>query len=555
MATSPKHSYIRLLCLLCIIFLGILLLRLGFLMLFDRTPVKTYTNPNVAKQVVRGTIYDRNQRILAIQTPYWGVYLHLNAVKDLQLVSEVIAPFVQMNPQEIQNKAASYTTYAQIKERIDEQMVQPLLDAIQKYSLKGQVNVEKRIGRTYPAQFHASQTIGFTNTEGEGIEGIELSQESYLNPYPEIGEALVTYGQDITLTLDLDIQYALDVQLQQIADEHNPDYAMAIVLDAANADILGMGSYPWYDINNLSSSKAEQRKNHAVNHLFEPGSVFKLFSLASVLKAGQAQTSEPFECDGSYTFKAGASNITINCTAVHGQVDPKTMISKSCNGAIVHWALQTDPQAFYDTLSRLGFNSSYDIGLPSRARSQIALPSTWSGRSQATIAFGQELLSSALHLATAATALCPSGELLQPNLILRRTSPVDGSILYERQRVVLDTVLDSEIANLIRSGMFTATEEGGTGVHARVSGIDIGVKTGTAQILNPQTNSYEDGTVLASALAMVPIENPKYIIYIGAGNPKGNTIWGSNIAAPAIANLVQTLVSQGKLTPKDTAIR
>ncbi len=112
------------------------------------------------------------------------------------------------------------------------------------------------------------------------------------------------------------------------------------------------------------------------------------------------------------------------------------------------------------------------------------------------------------------------GKLLQPNLILRRTSPVDGSILYERQRVVLDTVLDSEIANLIRSGMFKAAEEGGTGVHARVSGIDIGVKTGTAQILNPQTNSYEDGTVLASALAMVPIENPKYIIYIEPEIPR-----------------------------------
>jgi len=103
--------------------------------------------------------------------------------------------------------------------------------------------------------------------------------------------------------------------------------------------------------------------------------------------------------------------------------------------------------------------------------------------------------------------------------------------------------------------MLKATEEGGTGVRARVSGIDIGVKTGTAQILNPETNSYEDGTVLASTLAMVPIENPKYIIYIGAGNPKGDTIWGSNIAAPAIASLVQTLASQGKLTPKDTAIR
>ncbi len=554
MATSPKHSYIRLLCLLCIIFLGIFLLRLGFLMLFDRTTVKTYEDPKVANQVVRGTIYDRNQRILAIQTPYWGVYLHLSAIKDMQLVSEVLAPYVLMSPLEIQAKAASYTTYAQIKERIDDRMVQPLLQAIDTYSLRGQVNVEKRMGRTYPAQFHASQTIGFTNTEGVGIEGIELSQESYLNPYPEVGDKTVTYGQDITLTLDLDIQYALDVQLQSIADEHSPDYAMAIVLDATNGDILGMGSYPWYDINSLASSKPDQRKNHAVNHLYEPGSVFKLFSLAAVLEAGQADTDEPFACDGSYTFKAGTHTVTINCTAVHGQVDARTMISKSCNGAIVHWAMQTDPKAFYDTLSNLGFNSSYDIDLPSRARSQIAPPSTWSGRSQATISFGQEMLCSALHLATAATALCPSGELLQPNLILRRTSPVDGSIFYERERVVLRSVLDSNTTDLIRSGMFKATEEGGTGVRARVDGIDIGVKTGTAQILNPETNSYEDGTVLASTLAMVPIDNPKYIIYIAAGNPKGDTIWGSNIAGPAIGNLVKTLISQGKLTHRNTAI-
>ena len=144
---------------------------------------------------------------------------------------------------------------------------------------------------------------------------------------------------------------------------------------------------------------------------------------------------------------------------------------------------------------------------------------------------------------------------MQPNLILRRTSPVDGSILYERERVVIQSVLDSETTSLIRSGMLMATEDGGTGVRARVAGVDVGVKTGTAQILNPLTNSYEDGTVLASTLAMVPIDNPKYIIYIGAGNPKGDTIWGSNIAAPAVASLVQSRVGQGKLKAKDTEVR
>lgn len=547
MATSPNHSYNRFFCLVCIILLVIILLRLGFLEFQGDSDTKQYTDPPVAEQVVRGTIYDRNHRILAIQTPYWGVYFHLNAIKDLNLVSEVVAPYVQMNPDQIIAKAASYTTYAQIKEKIDDRQVQPLLDAIQRNKLTGQVNVEKRMGRTYPALFHASQTIGFTNIDGDGIEGIELSQEKYLNPYPKLGDDQVTYGDDLTLTLDIDIQYALDLELQKIADEHMPDYAVAILLDANNGDILGLSSYPWYDVNAISRSSTAERKNHAISHLFEPGSVFKLFSLASVLKAGQADTSEIFECDGVYTFQAGSQTIRINCTSPHGLVDPVTMIKKSCNGAIVHWALQTDPQAFYGTLQQLGFNRTYDIGLSSLARAQIANPSTWSGRSQATISFGQELLSSALNLAVAATALTPSGNLMQPNLILRRTSAIDGSVLYERQPIVLDAILDQETTSLIRKGMFEATQEGGTGVRARIEGVDIGVKTGTAQILNPETNSYEDGTVLASTLALVPIEKPKYVIYVAAGNPKGDTIWGSNIASPAVGEIVRTLVSQGKL--------
>jgi cell division protein FtsI (penicillin-binding protein 3) len=258
------------------------------------------------------------------------------------MVSEFIAPYVQMSPQQVMDKAKQYTTYAQIKERIDENQVPALLSALAKHKLTKEVTVEKRLGRTYPALFHASQTLGFINSEQEGIEGVELSQEQYLNPYPEVNQGEVTYGEDITLTLDLDIQYALDVQLQLIADEHNPDYAMALVLDATNGDILGMSSYPWYDVNSLSTSTAIQRKNHTANLLFEPGSVFKLFSLATVLEAGQADVTEPFYCDGSYTFRAGSSNVTINCTAEHGMVDPKTMIAKSCNGAIVHWAMQTD---------------------------------------------------------------------------------------------------------------------------------------------------------------------------------------------------------------------
>ncbi len=546
MATSPNRSYLTLFRVVITALFIIILIRVAILVISAPSSGRRYEDPQVAERVERGTILDRNGRILAIQTPYWGVYFHLNAIDDLAFVSEVVSPFVQMSADAIMERAGRYTTYAQIKERIDEQTARELQTALTKNRLQNQVTIEKRQGRTWPAHFHGVQTIGFTNTAGEGIEGIELSQERYLNPLPQVGESLVTYGDEITLTLDLDIQYACDVQLQQIAGEWNPDWVAAIVLDARNGDLLAVGSWPWYDANLFGRSTDEERKNHAVNQLSEPGSVFKLFSLAAVLEAGDADTTTPFFCDGTYTFDAGGTPVTITCSSPHGEVDRTTMISKSCNGAIAHWALQTDRTKFLRTLSDLGFTSAWDIDLPSRARSIIADPATWSLRSQPTIAFGQELLTSALHLAVAATALGPSGELLAPHLILRRRSGENGSLLYERTRTPIARVLDPENTSIIREGMLLASEEG-TGTRAKVEGIAVGVKTGTAQIMNPETGSYTDGALYASSLAIVPIDDPRYIIYVGAYDPKGANIWGANIAAPAIGEIIRTLASQGKL--------
>lgn len=556
MDTSPNRSYYRFFLSLTLLLLLILLIRIGFVIHSQNPERKTYKDPLVSKEVVRGTLYDRKGKILAIQTPYWGVFFHLSMIDDLPLVSEVVAPFVGMSPSQILQQAAKYTTYAQIKKKMDPALVPALMEELSRTKLTKQVSVVKSMGRDYPATFHASQTIGFTNIDNEGSEGIELTQEAFLNPYPLIGTDESTYGEDITLTLDIDIQYLLDVQMQNIADEHNPDYGVAIVLDAQNGDILGMSSYPWYDPNALARSTEVQKRNHVANYLFEPGSVFKVFSLASVMESGQADLQEPFLCDGSYTFTMGkGAKATIVCTSPHGVVDPNAMIAKSCNGAISHWAMQTDEDLFYSVLNRFGFNRSYDIALPSRTRSYIADPSSWSGRSEATISFGQELSTTALHIATAATAFTNGGELLQPHLILQRNEANGGPITYRRERTAIERVISREVANSLLLAMEEATKSGGTARSVAVGGVRVGAKTGTSQILNPETNSYEDGTVLASTLAIVPLDNPKYIIYVAAGNPKGDTQWGSNIAAPAIGKIIESLVSQGKVVSERSGRR
>jgi cell division protein FtsI (penicillin-binding protein 3) len=526
--------------------LFILAFRLLFVII-PGTKTKKYEDPIVSEHVVRGTIYDRNGRILAIETPYTSLYFHLSKMKDVKHTASLLSPYLGMSVDEITRQASRYTTYALIKKKLDDTSVPMLSKVIADNGLSQEVSLESHTGRTYPASFHASQLIGFVDGQSHGLEGIEDTEDDNLSPLPAVGSKDITYGQDITLTLDVDIQYLLDLQLQSIANTHHPDYAAGIVLDAKNGDILAMGSYPWYDASDLSSSTETSRINHAANYLYEPGSVFKIFSLAADMEIGQADFSTPFVCDGSYTF----SGITINCHEPHGVVTPREMIAKSCNGAIANWSRQTDPRLFYGKLCDFGFDGSYDIDLPSRSRARLRDPSQWSERSEATLSFGQELSVTALHLAVAATTFANGGTLVKPHLLLRRSEGTPtgdkGKVVYERKKETGAQVVSSEVASQILSFMQTATEEGGTAVKARVPGVQVAAKTGTAQILNPETNSYADGSVLASTIALVPADDPAYIIYIAAGNPKGDTIWGANIASPAVGKIIRGLVSQGKL--------
>lgn len=546
MGTSQNHTtYLFFLFATVLAFLTISINLTRIVLFSGKT--KSYNDPVVAEKVVRGTITDRSGQIIAIETPTSSLYFHLSLINDLPHVASVVSPLIGMSAEEVTEQAGKYTTYALIKEGLDDDTVSSIKNVLDKEGLARCVSIERKQGRSYPATFHASQTIGSVNSEGKGLEGLEYSLDEELSPKPEIGRK-VTYGEDVALTLDIDVQYLLDVEMQKIADVHKPDYAVGVVMDAKSGDILAISSYPWYDSSTIAISTDSQRLNHAVNYLFEPGSVFKVFSLAAVMDAGQADLTTPFFCDGNFSF----DGTTISCHERHGSVTPKEMVAKSCNGAISSWALQTDKKRFHDALSSYGFNRSWDIGLPSKSKARIKAPSLWSQRSEATISFGQELSVTALHLATAATALANEGTLLTPHLILRKSQGnalgETGKTLWERKTEPVGQVMGKDTARAILDDMKAATEKGGTAIKCAVEGIDVSAKTGTAQILNKETNSYQDGTVLASTLALVPTESPRYIIYIAAGNPKGDTIWGANIASPAVGEVIKGLVSQGKLT-------
>ncbi|MBK5199957.1 MAG: penicillin-binding protein 2 [Spirochaetaceae bacterium] len=523
----------------------IIVLRVLYLTIFNKNNTKDYNDPLVAARVVRGDIVDTNDKILAIEIPYYSCSLRVDKIDDLQKIANICAPFLNMNVDSIVEKASQYKYQALIKKRINDDNVSSFIDKVKSLNLENIIKIEKKTGRDYIQSFHASQTIGFVGDDNIGLEGIEYTLNNYLSPSPELNKE-VTYGDTVQLTLDMNIQYLLDLEVQKINSKFDPESIVGIVLDAKTGDILAMTSYPWYDLNNISSSTPDERQNKSLSMLYEPGSVFKIFSLPLLMDIGQADFNTPFDCDGSFVFNQDSDPITINCTHVHGEVTPIEMLKVSCNGAISTWALQTNSEEYFKKLCDFGFNSKIELPLNGISRSRISDPSLWSIRSKPTISFGQELNTTAINLVTAATAITNEGILLKPHIV-KAIIDSSGNIIKERTIEKGNTLFSTDIAQIVLEGMEAATQEGGTAIYAAIDGLRVGAKTGTAQIYNPKTKSYDDGGVLASTLAIVPIENPKYIIYFAAKAPTKGSIWGSNIAAPAIHNILEGLLAQNKL--------
>lgn len=513
----------------------------------------SYKNPNVAKQVVRGSIYDRKGRLLAIEVPYWScAFLHAY-IPDMRIAAEIVAPYLFLTVDEILAMTARNTTYTLLQRKVQDAVMEDLRTAVAKSGLGRGILLEKKYGREYPATFHAVQTTGFTNTENRGLEGMELFLDDFLSPYPELSQE-ITYGGDVYLSLDMDIQYLLDVNIQDIVDEHMPDYVMGIVMDARTGEILASASSPWYDANHYNLSREDERNNRVISYMYEPGSVFKIFSLAAIMEIGQADLETPFNETGTYTFTMpNGETATIKSTSSRGLIGPAEFIKYSTNGAIAHWSLQTDSDLFRQKLLDFGFGQSWNTGQGGVIPGLLTPVSAWSGRSKPTISFGQEIGVTVLQMATAATALANDGILLAPHIIMKKIDS-DGLTVYQAERDEIRTVLSPGVAGKILSYMVGATEPGGTAMLAAVEGIEVAAKTGTAQIINPETNSYSEDSVLASTLALVPADAPKYILYIAAANPTGRTIWGSDIAAPALASIISGLISQGKLLTDSTQV-
>lgn len=233
------------------------------LMLTDGVRAGRYRNPNVASKVVRGTIYDRNGRALALEISKNRLYVSPSTVKDIDTFSQILSIHLNRTPGEIASMLGTESAgnaRVLLSDDVDQKTMSQINAELEKNGLQT-IATEKEYMRTYPAAFHAAQLI----------EETEKVYDEILSPYPGFGES-ITYGSDVYLELDLDIQYLLDLAVQQVYDIQSPDYAVGFVLDCRTGELLASTTYPFYDLNDSNSIPDAQRVNRTlVDSINQPG--------------------------------------------------------------------------------------------------------------------------------------------------------------------------------------------------------------------------------------------------------------------------------------------
>ncbi len=503
---------------------------------------------NVSIEVERGSILDKSGKPLAVDTTFY----HLAATPSMlegkeALAALTVAPVTGLEPDTIKDMILSAKSdFLYIKKKLSESQHDELLAAIEKNDLRG-LYFDTIPGRIYPENELASQVIGFMGDNGVGSSGIEYTMQDILSPEApalnDITENTTLRGKNVYLTIDSTLQHKLEDIAADALKTTEAESLMLLAMEAKTGEIISYISLPSANLNEYRSSTLEEQRNRPTVNAYEPGSVFKIFSVASFIESGAISKDETFVCDGRFEITdAKGEKVVMTCLDHHGRITAEEALKYSCNDALAQMSQKIDTQLFLDYIHNFGFGARTGIELSAETRGFVNSPENktlWSLRSKPTISIGQEISVSAVQMIQAASALANGGIPVQPTLI-SKIKDAAGNVEYEHQPVYKDQVISKNTADYILSCMETVAQSG-TGHRANIKDVAIGVKTGTAQMQNENGVGYSDTDFLSNCMAIFPIDSPEIILYIVISKAKGETYAG-RIVAPVIALAADVII-------------
>ncbi|MDX9783306.1 MAG: penicillin-binding protein [Spirochaetia bacterium] len=503
----------------------------------------------------RGRIVDRNGLTLAMDVPKYDISVWKPSADKAAFESEIpeLAVLTGMPADSIRNRFKDGSqNFFYLARRLPADKATVLIAAKKMGKFKG-VQVEEISGRLYPEGRLASHLIGFTGEGNVGLDGIEVKYNAELNPKPRKTEdgtgrladpsIKLPQGDRVFLSIDANLQHMIEDILEDTVKANGAEAALAVAMDVHSGELLCYAAEPGFDPNNYSAYDAETRRDLLSLYSYEPGSVFKLFSMASILDMGAITPNTIFDCDGAYrkTLPSG-EKIIIKDLGVYGKQNLAGVLALSSNAGVGYASDRVTEQDLYQRLMSFGFGTRTGVGLSGESPGSLREPEKWSGRSKPTIAIGQEVMVSALQMISAAAAIANGGLLLKPTTVGRIES-ADGELLFQHEPQVLRRVVSETSAKAILDAMEHTASLQGTGWRAKVPDIRMAVKTGTAQMIDPKTRAYSDKDYIASTLGIFPADKPRIALYIVIIKPRGASYLGGQIAAPVLRQAAEAVLS------------
>ena len=558
-------------------------------------------------KATRGTIYDTNMNVLAQSATAWNVIIDPATIDEefdkqiasaqengqpvptkeslQQQMASDLAGALGLNVEDVLEQM-SYTNrrYRKIADRADRSAINALLEVLDEKDYVG-VSTEVSTKRYYPYSTLASSVIGFCNSEDTGIYGLEAQYDDVLSgtdgriitAQDALQDALpTTYertydavdGYSIVTTIDTVIQQYIESALQSAVDQYQPEGGAAIiVMDTNTGGILGLASYPNYDLNDpytildsytlqqidlleteeeKSAARAEAREtqwqNKTITDTYEPGSVFKIVPASAALEEGTATVNSTYYCNGVVEFKDGSGTLSIHChnRSGHGQESFIQALVNSCNPAFMEIGLGLGQDRFFEYYQAYGLTEKTGIDLPAE-RVGVYYDETMSNISLASCSFGQSNTVTPLQMLTAAVAGVNGGYLLTPRVV-DRVIDQDGNTVEEFGTEVKRQVISEETSAIMRDGLEQVVSANG-GTNASVAGYRIGGKSGTAQILTNTVEEGEEEMYVFSYFVFAPADDPQVAALVLIDSPtQGDTSYANTVVGPLASTVMSDIL-------------
>ena len=497
----------------------------------------------------RGTISDRNMRPLAMSVPVQSAFASPSEIKDVAMATRLLSGALQIPQNTIREKLESGNTFVWIKRKMapEEEI------AVHSLNLKG-VYFHEEYKRFYPKMDMAAHVVGFVDVDEHGLGGMEYEYDNLIRGKGEKiavmadarqqkfdgGEAQQEHGVSVRLTLDEKIQYIAERELQAAIQKVHAPAGSVIVEDPNTGAILALANWPKYDPNMATAVPTEARMDRAVSAIYEPGSTFKLVTLAAAFDQNLIRPDDVFNCENGSIVLAGHR---IHDHKPYGNLTVAEILANSSDVGAIKVALKLGPPKFNEYIHRFGFGSPTGVDLPGESRGLVQRLEHWGSFSIGSISMGQEVGVTPLQMVNAVSAVANGGLLYKPHVVeeMRRGEqvlPLEGSSAPAEPRQVIRPETAATMRRLMEGVILN-----GTGKAARLDGWTAGGKTGTAQKIDPTTGRYSRTKVIASFTGFAPINNPAVTILVSIDSPEGWPHDGATVAAPVFKRIAEQVLA------------